>query len=130
MALWGRASDLIEQTHCVRADWSMCAPPTTPPLLDAMHFHSGTSCCSVQSGPGAEVNLFTSSAAETKEQWERLSEHSERYTLSTQGPSWWAIYVQLAMPVQSRKHHQRWPFTLMNKDLQYTMNGARYTQGK
>lgn len=43
-----------------------------------MHFHSGTGCCTTQSGPGAEVKLFTSSAAETKEQWERQSEHSER----------------------------------------------------
>lgn len=45
---------------------------------DAMHFHSGTGCCTTQSGPGAEVKLFASSAAETKEQWERQSEHSER----------------------------------------------------
>lgn len=30
----------------------------------------------MQSGPGAEVKLFTSSTAETKEQWERQSERS------------------------------------------------------
>lgn len=71
-APWGRTGDLIKQTYCVWADGSMWLPP------DAMHFHSGTGCCTTQSGPGAEVKLFASSAAETKEQWERQSEHSER----------------------------------------------------
>lgn len=70
-ALWGRAGNLIKQTYCVRADRSMWHSP-----LDAMHFHSGAGCCTAQSGPGAGVKPFTSSAAETKEQWERRSEHS------------------------------------------------------
>lgn len=39
-----------------------------------MHFHSGTSCCAVQSELRPEVSLFISSAAETKEQWERRRE--------------------------------------------------------
>lgn len=36
-----------------------------------MHFHSGMGCYAVQSELRPEVSLFISSAAETKEQWER-----------------------------------------------------------
>lgn len=39
-----------------------------------MHFHSGMGCCAVQSELRAEVSRFISSAAETKEQWERRGE--------------------------------------------------------
>lgn len=79
----GRAGDLIKQTYCVWADRSMWPPHTPPhPPSDAMHFHSRTGCCTVQSGPGAGVNLFTSSAAETKEQWERWSEHSQEHIIN------------------------------------------------
>lgn len=65
---WGRAGNLIKQMYCVWGDRSMWLPP------DAMHFHSGTSCCAVQSELRPEVSLFISSAAETKEQWERKRE--------------------------------------------------------
>lgn len=41
-------------------------------------FTAGQGYCTVQSEPGAEVNLFTSSAEETKEQWERWKEHRDR----------------------------------------------------
>lgn len=65
---WGRAGNLIKQMYCVWGDRSMWLPP------DAMHFHSGTSCCAVQSELRPEVSLFISSVAETKEQWERRRE--------------------------------------------------------
>lgn len=51
----------------------------TPP--DAKHFHSGTVCCTVQSGLGPEVSLFTSAVPETKERWERGNEHSEEHII-------------------------------------------------
>lgn len=67
---WGRAGNLIKQMYCVWGDRSMWLPP------DAMHFHSGMGCSTVQSELRPEVSLFISSAAEAKEQWERGSEHS------------------------------------------------------
>lgn len=93
-------------------------PPPPPP--DAMHFHSGAGCCTVQSGPGAEVNRFTSSAAETKEQWERRSEHRERTYYQPRGTLltdtreslelflslfsfWGGLYMQSSMHVQKNE---------------------------